>query len=87
MLSLPEIRRRGRAAKALAAELRARGRYVSQAGAWMWAAPARHSPGHEIGVDRDGFVWRKGGSVFRPAFAPVDDIPHAADMVEKESGS
>ncbi|GAA2636820.1 hypothetical protein SMC26_15965 [Actinomadura fulvescens] len=83
-MSPEEAARRERAIKTLADELRVRGWHVPQAGAWMWVARVRSGPGREIGVIRDGFVWQKGGCYIRPSFAPVDDIPHAADMVDKE---
>ncbi|GAA2635389.1 hypothetical protein SMC26_08485 [Actinomadura fulvescens] len=86
MLSRAEVLRRSLAIEALAAELRSRGRHVSQDGAWMWAARVRLGRGREIGVNGDGFVWQKGGCYVWPPFARVDDIPHAAGVVEKEIG-
>ncbi|GAA2634735.1 hypothetical protein SMC26_08960 [Actinomadura fulvescens] len=85
-MSREEVARRRDAVHSLAVELLSRGWYVSQAGAWMWVAPVRLGPGREIGVIHDGFVWQKGGCYIWPSFAPVDDISHAADVVQKELG-
>ncbi|GAA2638678.1 hypothetical protein SMC26_39925 [Actinomadura fulvescens] len=86
LLPREEFERRRDAVEALAAELRARGWWVSQAGAHLRAARVPFGHGREISVERGGFVWRKGGSVYRPAFAPIDDIVGAADVVARVAG-
>ncbi|MFG2002283.1 hypothetical protein ACGFNU_24335 [Spirillospora sp. NPDC048911] len=83
LLPIEEVNRRRRLVRLLTDELRARGRHVSDRGTAIWAAKQFLGPGREITVIGGDFVWQQGSYIGAP-IAPVKDVPHAADLIDKE---
>lgn len=83
MLPIEEVQRRRRLIGDLSAELQSRGWHVGNRGIQIWVAPVFLGPGREVGVDGSDFVWQR-GSFSGPPIAPVEDVPHAVDLIQKE---